>query len=119
MRGTLALSTTAAAAFLDTRRFACQTTQVEQLGAPDGAVSGYFDLLNARGLEHERALNTHAMRHAADTEATVVRIGLFDFEHHAFENLGALTIAFDHSHVHAHRVTRADRRQITAPFKAQ
>src|SRR5439155_1312415 len=49
------------AAFLDPRGFARQAAQVIQLGAADRPAAGHLDLFHARRLEHERALDTHAM----------------------------------------------------------
>src|SRR5216683_3334629 len=107
----------AVAAFLDPRGFTGQAAQVVQLGAADRAAACHLDLFHARRLEHERALDTHAMGDAADTETTVVDVGLLDLEHHPFEQLGTLAVTLDHAHVHAYGVARPNGGQVAAALQ--
>src|SRR5438132_803352 len=109
----------AVAPFLDPRGFTRQAAQVVQLGAPDRTATGDLDLFHARRLEHERALDAHAVSHAAHAETAIVDVGLLDLEHHPFEHLGTLAVALDHAHVHAHGVARPNGGQVAAALQLQ
>src|SRR5262245_41069749 len=59
------------------------------------------------------------MRYTPHTERAVISVGLLDLEHHPFEHLGALAVAFDDAHVHAHGIARPNGGQVAAAFQLQ
>src|SRR5436309_2067865 len=91
--------------FLDRHgAFAYAFAKVSELRATNRALAFHFDLVHARRMHREHALDTLAVADAADGEHFVQATSAFA-DHHAGENLDALFVAFDHLRVHAHRVT--------------
>src|SRR6266566_8730193 len=97
------------ARFLHARRLALQLAQEVQLGAADLRRAEDLDPVDDRRVEREDALDPLPERDLSDRERRA-RAAPVHADHHAFEHLDALLVAFAHLHVDFHGVTRLDRR---------
>ena len=78
-----------------------------QSGAASVAVARDLDLLDARGVHEEGALDPDTRGDPPDGDL-LVDAAIAHAEDGPFELLEALAIAFDHAHAYGHRVTRPD-----------
>jgi hypothetical protein len=99
------------ARFLHARRLALQLAQEVQLRAADLGGAQDLDLVDDRRVEREDALDALAERDLADREGRA-RAAPVHADHHAFEHLDALLVAFAHLDVYLHGVPRLDRRAL-------
>src|SRR4051794_11393759 len=85
--------------------------QVVQAALTYVAVSQDVDLVDARGVDHERSLDSDPVGHAADGEV-LAQATSGDTDDRALEHLDALSRAFDDLGVDTHGVARAQRRDL-------
>src|SRR3954452_16874658 len=78
---------------LDARRLAGEIAQVEEARATDAAARDHIDLLDARRVQREDALDADAVADLADGERRAVT-GAGLANDHALERLRALLLAF-------------------------
>src|SRR5262245_60624712 len=77
----------------DAGGFAREVAQVEEAAATHDAAGGDLDLLEARAVEHEHALDADVEAHLADGERAA-QAGAVLLDDHALEDLDAILVAF-------------------------
>src|SRR5579884_1912431 len=97
-----------AAALLDARGAAGQPPQVVELGAADAAGARHLDLLDARGMDEEGALDADAVGGDAAHREVLVDAAAAAANDDALEDLNALPVPLDHLGVDTNRVARAE-----------
>src|SRR5204863_8471611 len=103
----------AARVFGDARRASGTVAQVVELRATHRGPHGDLDLVDARGVHREDALDADAVGHLADGEGLAV-LATATTKDRAFEHLDALLVALDDLHVHAHGVAGLEGRHVLA-----
>src|SRR5579872_6528708 len=94
--------------FFDAGGFAADAIlQIEELGAPYEATADDIDLLDARCVHDERALDADAVSDAPHGEA-LGEAAMLALGHDAFEDLNALFIAFSDARMDLDRVARSE-----------
>src|SRR5262249_52390718 len=102
---------------LDARGLALQLAEVVQAGAADVTLGHDLDLLDARRVQREDALDADAVRDLADRERGA-RAAAVLADDDALEHLDALLVAFLDQRVNANAVARAKVRDVLAPVGA-
>src|SRR6476469_2471673 len=100
-------------ALLDLGCLAAQVAQVVQLRAADVTTGDDLDLLEDRGVQRERALDTDADGDLADGERAA-HTGAVHADHDALEDLDAGAVALDDLDVDLDGVTGAEGRDVVA-----
>src|SRR5204862_6280523 len=95
------------------RALADLAAQVVELRAVHVADRGHLDLLDLRRVHRERPLHTDAERLLAHRER-LAHAGALALDHDPLEDLHPSPLALDRLEVHAHAVTRLERRQVAA-----
>ena len=117
-RGLLGSGVLAGALFAaDTGGLALQRAEIVEAGAANTALGHHLDLLDARRVQGENALYTHAVGDLADGERRP-RAAAVLADHHTLENLNALFVAFFDQRVNANAVSGSQVGQIGAPVAA-
>src|SRR5699024_8301656 len=93
--------------FLDLGSLAAALTQIVQLGATDLAAADHHDVIQAGGMQGERALHAYAVGRAADGERLAHRT-VAAGDDHALKRLQTLAGTFDDLHEHAHGIADAE-----------
>src|ERR1700687_54207 len=101
------------ALLLDLGLLATQLAQVVQLGAAHIAAGGDVDVVDVRGVDGERPLDTHAVAFLADGEDLTDTAAL-PANDDTLEDLDAFLGTLDHLHMHIHCVAGAEGRDIVA-----
>src|SRR5512138_1991453 len=102
----------AALLLVEAGRLALQLAQVEEAGAADLAVAEHLDLVDARAVHREHALDADAVAHLPHGEHRAAGRALPVRHHDALEDLDALLVAFLDLRVDADRVARPHLREV-------
>src|SRR5262249_40201580 len=90
-------------ALADTGRFAAPFTQVVKLGPANLAAAHDLDRIDRRRIERKHTLDAFAVRDLAPREV-LVESATGPADAHALISLYARAVAFDHLHIHQHRI---------------
>src|SRR5207248_11677010 len=101
---------------LQPRRLALQLAQIEQARALHLAAGDDLDLVDARRIEREDALDAHAVAHLSHGERRV-RVTALAPDDHALEDLDPVLVAFADLRMHAHGVADAEFRNLAPDFR--
>src|SRR5210317_777536 len=97
--------------FLDTCSFTLQIAQVVELGATHTANHHHFNPVNARSVQREDSLNTHAVGHFAYGEGRTDTI-VVTLDADTLKNLDALFVTFSDLNMHTQCIPRLELRDI-------
>jgi len=97
--------------FAESCGFAHSVAEEVESRATGVAVADELDFLDARRVDHERALDADAARDPSDGDL-LVDAAVAHAEHGALEVLKALSVPFDDPHANAHGVSGPDLGQI-------
>src|SRR6478735_2764372 len=100
------------AALSNTSSAAGQSTEVVELGAANLTETSNLDLVDARRVDQEGALDADAMRGDAANREVFIHAAGTAANNDAFKNLDALAVPFDDLRMHANGVSGAEGRHL-------
>jgi len=102
--------------FDNSGRSACTSAQVVQLGAANAAETGHLDLVNARGVDKERAFDANPVGGDPANSEVLIDPASTPPNDDALEYLDSLTRAFNNFGVNANGIARSKLRDFLELF---